>query len=197
MVAMRIDSLSTRTQVGTSLIEVLVAMVVLAIGLLGLVGLQARLNILQIESYQRAQAMTILNDMVARMSLNRNATTSAAASDNYITTTPLGTGMVCPTNVSTRKNADLAQWCSALQGAAETNGGNVGAMAGARGCIEVFNAGDQEYRVTVAWQGMAPLAAPPASIACGAGLYGANGTACAGDVCRRVVTTIVRISDLT
>lgn len=194
---MRTGPFSARTQAGTSLIEVLVAMVILAVGLLGLVGLEARLNVLQIESYQRAQAMTLLNDMVARMSLNRNATTSATASLNYITATPLGTDMACPTDVSTRRNADLAQWCSALQGAAESNGGNVGAMAGARGCIEVFNAAQREYRVTVAWQGLAPLAAPPEAITCAAGLYGNDGTPCEGDVCRRVVTSIVRISDLT
>jgi type IV pilus assembly protein PilV len=181
------------------LIEVLVALVILAVGLLGLIGLQARLNILQIESYQRAQAMTLLNDMVARMSLNRNATTSGGAAPtatNYLTAAPLGTGMTCDTDASTRRNADLADWCSALQGATETNGGNRGAMVGARGCVEVFDLAQREYRVSVAWQGMAPLAAPPAKITCGAGLYGGGGTACADDVCRRVVTTIVRISDL-
>ena len=51
------------SQRGTSLVEVLVTMVILAIGLLALAGLQARLHVLQIESYQRAQALILLQDM--------------------------------------------------------------------------------------------------------------------------------------
>ncbi len=75
---------------GTSLIEVLVAMVVLAIGLLGLVGLQARLNVLQMESYQRAQALMLLHDMATRIESNRNAAAT------YITGGSLGVGAACP-----------------------------------------------------------------------------------------------------
>ena len=63
------------------------------------------------------------------------------------------------------------------------DGASVGAMVGARACVE--NIGADEYLVTVAWQGMAPLSAPPA------------GTACVDDLCRRVVTTVVRIATLT
>jgi type IV pilus assembly protein PilV len=41
------------------------------------------------------------------------------------------------------------------------------------------------------------LSAPPNSVACGATLYdGAAGTPCVGDLCRRVVTTLVRIATL-
>ena len=46
-------------------------MVILAIGLLALAGLQARLHVLQIESYQRAQALIILSDMAGRITNNR------------------------------------------------------------------------------------------------------------------------------
>jgi len=51
------------------------------------------------------------------------------------------------------------------------------------------------------WQGLAPVSAPPASIACGANLYngavGSTSSNCASDRCRRVVTTVVRIAGLT
>ncbi|MOA38717.1 hypothetical protein D3C78_1604290 [compost metagenome] len=68
-------------------------------------------------------------------------------------------------------------------------------MVGARGCVESLGSG--EYLITVAWQGMGPISAPPASVACGAGQYnGGTGSACSNDLCRRVVTTIVRIADL-
>jgi type IV pilus assembly protein PilV len=178
-------------QSGTSLVEVLVAMVVLAIGLLGLVGLQARLHSLQVESYQRAQALMLLNDMASRIALNRN---DAAA---YVTDAVAGVANPdCPTDTSDRANADLVEWCNALQGAAETNGGNVGAMVGGRGCIEQPDPAVTEFRITVAWQGLTPVSAPPEAITCGQDLYGAAGSICEGDVCRRFVTTLVRISTL-
>lgn len=177
-------------QRGTSLIEVLVSMVILAIGILSLVVLHGRLHVLQVESYQRSQGLILLNDMASRLALNRNNAGS------YVTGTPLGANMVCPTGTATRQEADFSEWCTMLQGAAETVGGNqVGAMVGARACIE--NIAPGQYLVTVAWQGLAPLSAPPASVGCGAGAYGAAGTPCAGDLCRRVVTTVVQVATLT
>jgi type IV pilus assembly protein PilV len=47
----------------------------------------------------------------------------------------------------------------------------------------------------VAWQGSTPIAAPTET--CGANLYnGAAGSACRDDLCRRTVSTIVRIGKL-
>jgi type IV pilus assembly protein PilV len=179
------------TQRGVTLIEVLVTMVILAIGLLGLVGLQARLQILQSEAYQRAQALMLLKDMAGRIANNRNA---AAA---YVTgpDSPVGVGMTCPTSVATRQTADLGEWCTLLQGASETTSGTrVGAMVGGRGCVEDLGGG--LYLITVAWQGLAPISAPPAGNACAAGDYD-GGTVCVGDLCRRVVTSIVQFASLT
>ena len=181
-------------QRGVSLIEVLIAMVILAIGLLGLVGLQGRLHVTQVESYQRAQALILLQDMTNRINLNRNAAAS------YVTVEPLGTGMDggCPVANTTRTERDVREWCQFLIGASETLGGDaVGAMVGGRGCIAEVEEGSDEYLITVAWQGMAPIQAPPDSVPCGEGLYdGPDGSPCINDLCRRVVTTVVRISDL-
>jgi len=181
--------LMARKQGGTSMIEVLVAMIVLAVGLLGLVSLQAKLQVLQIESYQRAQALMLLNDMAARITLNRENAAS------YETANPVGVGMTCPGTSATRQDADISEWCDLLQGAAEAQGATqLGAMVGARGCVQAIAA--NEYLVTIAWQGLAPISAPPAAVSCGAGEYGAAGTPCEGDACRRVVTTVVRIASL-
>ena len=182
-------------QRGASLVEVLVAMVILAVGLLGLVGLQGRLHVLQMESYQRAQALILLTDMANRVALNRaNASSYVSAS-----TAGVGVGAACPVANTSRTERDLREWCLALQGAAETSGGNnVGVMVGGRGCIQRPDLNVDEYLITVAWQGLAPVSAPPASVDCGKTLYnGAAGSPCVGELCRRVVTTIVRISDLT
>ncbi len=182
-----------KAQHGTTLLEVLVTIVILTIGLLGLAGLQTRLQSSEMEAYQRSQALILLNDMASRIATNRaNAANYAVAAP---TTSPLGVGADCAPAGTSTQEVDASQWCEALQGAAETlSTSSVGAMVGGRGCVESLGSG--EYRITVAWQGLTPMTGPASS--CGTGLYaGATGTACTGDLCRRTVTTIVRIGDLT
>lgn len=179
-------------QRGLTLIEVLVTILILSVGLLGMAGLQARLQQSEIEAYQRSQALLLLEDMANRIAANRNVASS------YITGTasPLGSGMTCPTTLTAQADRDKQEWCNSLQGAAETTAGaKVGAMIGARGCVESL--GNNQYMVTVAWQGLTPISAPPAGVACGANSYnGATGAKCESDLCRRVLTTIVRVANL-
>ena len=176
---------------GVSLIEVLVTIVILAVGLLGLAGLQMRLQSSEVEAYQRTQASLLLEDMANRMGANRkNAASYATGSAN-----PLGTGDSQPaTCAGGGQGFDSCQWSNALKGAAEQSGSNnVGAMIGARGCIE--NLGADQYQITVVWQGLTPLSAPAS--ACGVGLYnGAAGSSCINDLCRRAMNTIVRVANL-
>lgn len=181
-------------QRGTSMIEVLVTIVILAFGLLGLAGMQSRLQSSEMEAYQRSQALILLDDMANRISANRGSVASyvTGASD------PLGSGMTCPTAGTTQQQRDSREWCNALQGAAETTneGANrLGAMIGARGCVENLAGGN--YMISVVWQGMGPISAPPSSVACGQGAFnGAAGSACVNDLCRRAVTTVVYIPTL-
>ena len=144
---------------------------------------------------QRAQALLLLNDMANRLAGNRNAVLT------YVTGTanPLGAGMTCPTDTSSRQDIDALEWCQALQGAGEKLEGetNVGTLLGGRGCVEESPVGSGQFLITVAWQGLTPLSAPPASVACGAGEYdGAADSECVDDLCRRVVTTVVRVATL-
>lgn len=172
------------------MLEVLVTIVILAIGLLGLAGLQARLQTSEMESYQRAQALLLLNDMANRITANQNA------AEAYITNSPLGAGSECPTANTTQLERDVSEWCLGLQGAAEKSGENdVGAMVGGRGCVE--SVGANRYMITVVWQGMTPVSAPPESVSCGQGMYDSDQSRCTGDLCRRAITTIVRIATLT
>lgn len=173
---------------GFSLIEILVTIVILMVGLLGLAGLQGRALTSQMESYQRSQALILLQDMSERISANRS---NAAA---YVTTTPLGTGnsgyvSACSGSVSA---IDLCEWHKALLGSAEVqSGGNVGAMIGARGCIYQSVAPAvgvaAQYTVAVVWQGLIETLAP--TVACGQNAYG-------GETLRRAVTQTVSIADL-
>lgn len=181
------------TQRGTSMIEVLVTIVILAFGLLGLVGMQTRLQLSEVEAYQRAQGLILLEDMANRIASNRTAAAT------YVTVSPLGTGAACPTTSATTAQRDANEWCNALLGASEVQSANtavrVGAFIGGRGCVQALGSG--EYMVTVAWQGLGPISAPPASVTCGANAYdGVAGSPCVSDRCRRVLTTIVRIATL-
>ncbi len=180
-------------QRGVLLIEILVTLIIVALGLLGLAGMQVQLQKNEIDSYQRTQALLLLNDMANRIATNRTAAAS------YVTGSgsPLGVAMTCPNATSTVAQMDLGDWCQALQGAAETTSANtsVGALIGGRGCVESVGG---DFLVTVAWQGQTPLSAPPASVACGANSYNsATGSGCIDDRCRRAVTTVVRVANLT
>ena len=185
-----------RSQRGALMIEVLVTIVILAIGLLGMMQMQGRLQKSEMESYQRTQAVMLVNDMASRIESNRPNI------DSYLTggLSPayLGVGgndTPCDSTLADGLQlGDSGEWCRALEGAGETQGTtSVGAMVGARGCVELI---DGQYTVTVVWQGLTPISAPPLEVACGANLYNLPpGSACAepdnADKCRRYVTTIV------
>ena len=175
---------------GFTLLEVLITMIVLAIGMLGLANLQSKIHITEVESYQRAHAVLLLQDMVDRINANR------ANAGSYVSGTVLGTGGTeanC-SGISNLATKDRCEWQNALLGASETSGSsNVGAMIGARGCIDLVQASNNAagvctpgiYRVSVAWQGLYKTAAT-AGLLCGKDDYG-------DDAQRRVIATQVSI----
>lgn len=161
---------------GTSLIEVLVTLVIVTFGLLGVAAFQAKSQVGSVESYQRAQAVILLDDMTSR--INANSAQAGAYVGSY------GTGDAQPVNCTTAATGaarDVCQWSASLKGAAEVqqaSGTNIGAMIGARGCVELVTAADTTpgvcrpavYRVSVAWQGLHDTRAP--RLSCGANQYG-------------------------
>jgi len=161
---------------GSSLIEVLVTLIILAIGLLGVAGLQAKMGAAEVESYQREQALLALADMMDRLKAN------SAQAASYVTPTPLGTGDGQPADCSGQPvgvNLDECQWSHLLQGYSEqTATGHVGAMQSARGCITQTQALNQTpgfcaagiYQVTIVWQGTTATSAP--TNVCAQGQYG-------------------------
>jgi type IV pilus assembly protein PilV len=176
-----------KLQRGATLIEVLVAIVIVVIGLLGLAGLQARINLSEMESFQRTQAIVLMQDMVDRIISNRKNAAS------YITGAPLGTGNgSADCSGLFMADKDLCEWNNALLGAAEaTAAGKVGAMIGARGCIQQTVATmPQQYVISVTWQGLNPTVAPAATLNCAQGLYGPD------DRLRRIMTTTVTMACL-
>ena len=171
-------------QGGTTMMEILVSIVIVVIGLLGLAGLQSRAGVAEMEAFQRAQALVLLQDMADRINANRKL------SMDYVTATPLGTGNAVAACAGTIAQRDLCEWQNALLGASESSGGlAVGAMIGARGCItNITPTMPREFQIAVVWQGLVPTAAPGATD-CGSGQYGDDKT-------RRAVTANVIIGCL-
>lgn len=174
---------------GFSLIEILVTIIIVTFGLLGLAGLQLKIQNAEMESYQRAQALLLLNDMIERMTANR------ANVANYVSADAFGTGDAQPAACTglTGVALDQCEWSNALKGSAEKSGSSsIGAMIGARGCIveiQAMNAGagictPGVYEVQVAWQGLGDTVAPADSKNCGEGQYGS-------ETLRRVVSARV------
>ena len=181
---------------GFGMVEVLVTMFILLTGLLGLVKLMAHSQRSEMESYQRGQALVLLQDMVGRINANRTAAGCYAITDSVAGTPYIGTGSstlpACSlgtVQAYTTANSDLAVWDNLLKGGAETSSGaQVGAMIGARGCV-TYTAATGVYLVSVAWQGLSDSAAPTASLTCGTGLYGSEAK-------RRVVSVPLKIANL-
>ncbi len=189
-----------KQQQGTTMIEVLVTIVILAFGILGLAGLQSKIFTAEMESYQRGQAVVLMNDMVERINANRNAAASYVLLPEVAppgAPATLGTGDSEPADCSTQPAGaarDQCEWSNALKGAAEASSGTkVGAMIGARGCVTKIQAEDSApgvclpgiYRVSVAWQGLNATAVPSSS--CGKNSFGGD------DRYRRVISTRVSV----
>jgi type IV pilus assembly protein PilV len=163
------------------MLEVLIAIVISVIGILGMIGLQARTYQVEAESYQRSQALVIIDDIASRLSSNR-AEAAAYVKDGI----GAGDSEDCGAAVTTTQR-DLCEIGNNLRGAAETDaaGKSVGAMSRARACITTPAAGS--YVIAVVWAGIVPTGAPASD--CEAGSYGDDGL-------RRAVTSLVVIADL-
>jgi type IV pilus assembly protein PilV len=116
---------------GFTLPELLAVMA--AFGLLGLAAFLAKAQVGSLESYQRAQASVLLQDMQSRLLGN------SADAASYVTASPLGTGDTGSADcagVAAGSARDKCEWSQALKGAAEQRGqASVGALQDARGCI--------------------------------------------------------------
>jgi type IV pilus assembly protein PilV len=185
-------------QMGFTLLEVLVTLVIVTLGLLGVAALQGRALNAETEAYQRAQATALLADMADRINANRAVAPCFAQS--------YGTGVSSVTacngvSVDAEASADVAMiaWNDVLKGATEKTSANVsvGGMLNARGCV-VRDGTDNLYFVAVAWQGLSETSVPAApsgastalinAVACGSGQYGSS------DAARRVIWTSVRVA---
>ncbi len=167
---------------GFTLIEVLITLVVFAIGLLTVAGLQAVSKKANYDALQRTTATLLAHDIIERMRAN------ATQLDEYIrppgselggATQPVPNpdcvATACnPTQLAFR---DLYDWERALDGATELVGAALtGGLVDPTACIQgAFGGAAGQYTVAIAWRGVTELSNPVIH-ACGAGTgkYGAN-----------------------
>lgn len=128
---------------GFTLIEVLIAALVLALGLLGLAGLQATSIRNNLSAYNRSQATQLAYDMADRMRANKiesvdPATGNIIAASAYITiASTAATAQASCTTVSGCTGAqmaqnDLFQWNTALISTLPSGTGTITVVAATR-----------------------------------------------------------------
>ena len=189
-------------QKGFSMIEVLVTVVILAVGLLGIAALQFMSKRSNFEAVQRTAATMLAYDIIERM--RTNSTQLMEYAGDASTPSPLLGGATQSTpdpNCSTASctpfklsQYDLWEWERSLDGASEimtASGNNTGGLVSPTACITTtVPAGitdrSGEYRIAIAWRGPTPLSDPTIST-CGLGSGKYNSEGGGADIHRRVL----------
>lgn len=150
-------------QVGVGLIEVMIALMIFSMGMLGIASLQVVSKRSSFEAQQRQEAVWIANDMIAR--IKNSGLTSSQLKVYYDgkdfaadpTTPPASPSADCLTSSCTITQLveyDLISWHRNIYGASVAGGGqNVSGLSNANGCIDVAESGGKTTKVTVtvAW----------------------------------------------
>lgn len=198
-------AVSNRTvQRGLTMIEVLVALVILSVGVLGVAGLQGIAKRANHQALQRTLATHLADEIIERIRANP----SSAASYHTGTAAPLGGGTITaeptpdcrdntclPAQLATH---DLWLWEQAIDGAAITvDDSNAGGLVKPQGCIDFtaeagkINTG--QLTVILAWEGMTDISDAAATENDSKATFVCGGVAVGNDASRRqlVVNTYV------
>ena len=170
-------------QRGFSLIEIMVAVFVLAVGVLGVGALQVTSKRANFEAVQRATAVAMAQDVIERMRANP---TQLAEYTFHGVELPSSTSTVeaqdCSAACTPERlvHYDLGEFERTLTGVAEqtSSGTNTGGLTSPKACITGpagGAGGSGNYVVAIAWRGLTRLANPTTQSDCGenSGLYDA------------------------
>jgi type IV pilus assembly protein PilV len=172
----------TRPARGFTLLDVLIALVVLAFGMLALARTIGRSSQAEMEAYQRTQAMTVASELVDR--IRNNPKGAPLYVGDYVTGGEIeDCTLLDAADVVGRDRCEVR---NRLRGADVLDADKaVGAPIAARACV--MTAAPNIYVVAVAWQGLLPTA--PADSPCGAGEFDREEN-------RRVYSTVIQIATL-
>lgn len=158
-------------QQGVGLVEVLVALMVFSMGMLGIASLQVITKRSSFEAQQRQEAVLIANDMISR--IKNSGLTPAQIKTAYddkifsANSTPVTPTPNCLTSGCTADQLvayDLFSWHKNIYGSSVSVGSglsskNVSGLASAKGCIDVSEVSSKTTKVTVtvAWLSMSGM----------------------------------------
>jgi len=130
-------------QLGVTLIEVLITIVIMAFGLLGVVLMQTISLKSNHEASQRHSAINLSNDIITRMQSVPLANLSEynKDSDNVSSANDCTLGSKC--SVSNKIKSDLWQWKQLLA--------NSSSLVNAAGCISI---NENQIQVIISWDGI-------------------------------------------
>lgn len=144
---------------GFSLLEVMIAAVILSFGLLGLVAMQATAKFSSYEARQRTIANWLANDLVERVRINKDSwsaqgmrVVSGAALSQPTCGNNDGTMAGC--SRSDRQELDLYYWQRSLAGTAVS--GSVSSLQSPVGCV--IRGANNSLTVGIFWRGRQSLA---------------------------------------
>ena len=176
-----------------TLIEVLVAVFVMSIAMLGIARLQVTSKRANFESVQRTDAVMLAQSLIERIRANSGQLTvytnagagrtiNLSTADNIAATNC--TSAVC--SGATLATYDLYEFRQALSGVAEASNGNLtGGLVEPTVCITGPATSPGALTLAIAWRGMTELSNPTIN-ACGAG-SGKYDEGASSDVYRRVL----------
>lgn len=154
--------MKNKSQRGVFLLEVLIAIVVFAIGILAMISMQAASIAAQNDSQYRAEAQHLIDQLLSQMRITvaHDATTGNVDATSFGSYGHQPTGTGCPFSGTASTNTVITDWIKTVRG--QDGSGN--AIAG-KGLPNVTDdrvqiqtddttvAGLNQVRVTICWQG--------------------------------------------
>ncbi|WP_341504171.1 type IV pilus modification protein PilV [Gallaecimonas sp. GXIMD4217] len=157
----------SHAQGGFSLMEVLVALVILTTGILGTVAMQLTAKRGSYGALERTQAVNLANDLLERVRSNPSELANYAA--NYGSGQTVSAADKCSSSSycspAALRQWDQFQWHQQLMGAdTKENTQNVAVLGNAVGCVTVSA---NAITVVVSWQGIHGIGDADAASSCG------------------------------
>ena len=139
----------TKRQQGMTLLEALIALVVLSIGLLGMAALQARAMRYNHDALVRSEATALANDIMDRMrgrAYNLTAAQAVTALDAYE-----GAAAGACTTVNVTAAVDIKCWRDAIQARLPGGATAIGTITQTAGTGTAADPTDDVFQIAITW----------------------------------------------
>lgn len=136
-----------RQQRGSFLLEALMAFVIFAVGILGLVGLQASSVSANVDTQYRVEANQLAHRMLSLIQTSMDRSSAATFQASLVAFDHQSTGDVCAFSGNAATDPQVAAWLAVMQTA-----GTATVLPAADGQIRVTWGTPNQVRIVVCWQ---------------------------------------------